>query len=157
MVAPIASDILHVLMGVSLAKLIIYITLYYYLFAIINVLLLLLNIIEGKRSWGRPWQTWRDYMKELTQLKTCEEIKRTSKNRETWISIRYLYYEDATRRCKMRCWNILYTRNQRQAMPNGKTLNIVINFFNEEYNAQTYNLYDHSIWWLPEKLHLQVQ
>ena len=36
-----ASDILHVLMGVSLAKLII-ITLYYYLFAIINVLLLLL-------------------------------------------------------------------------------------------------------------------
>ena len=37
-----ASDILHVLMGVSVAKLIIYnIVLYYYLFAIINVLLLL--------------------------------------------------------------------------------------------------------------------
>ena len=39
-----ASDILHVLMGVSVAKLIIY-TLYYYLFAIINVLLLLLLLL----------------------------------------------------------------------------------------------------------------
>ena len=40
-VAPMLySDILHVLMGVSVTKLIIYITLYYYLFAIINVLLL---------------------------------------------------------------------------------------------------------------------
>ena len=37
-----ASDILHVLMGVSVAKLIIYNITYYYLFAIINVLLLLL-------------------------------------------------------------------------------------------------------------------
>ena len=42
-----ASDILHVLIGVSVAKLIKY-TLYYYLFAIINVILLLLH-----EFWGR--------------------------------------------------------------------------------------------------------